>query len=421
MQLDPSESINNMGNLRVDILDGSDLPAADRNGKSDPYCKFELNGQEVHKTKVQKKTLSPVWNEFFEVVVPSRTAAKFSVDVFDYDFADKPDFLGGAEINLDSLDPFRASESSYLLDGKSGSIRLRMVFRPDYITRARQGTSTFQGTFGGPGRIVTGVAGAPIKGGVAVAGAVGHGVGKGASFLRRGLFGKKDNEDDANGSLPDVVEVPTITTNGDDGPISTGNGSLRRTTGLTDGAVPAKDHHSHHPSLTPEFSGHSRTKSLGGSSVHSTYGPGGAPTGTAVFTVAGASGYSASTDLYIIITQITPKEKVVGKTKHFKSSTGQWNYDESFKFACSPDAQFKVEARGEHRFGSDDGLGEHIYVVDESGMAAPKELNVGMGTVIIKSTFQPTEQSLPDSPKSTLRRSFLSKREGRSRETTPNP
>ena len=59
MALDPSESINNMGKLRVDVLDASDFPSADRNGYSDPYCKFELNGKDVFKTKVQKKTLQP--------------------------------------------------------------------------------------------------------------------------------------------------------------------------------------------------------------------------------------------------------------------------------------------------------------------------------------------------------------------------
>lgn len=77
MQLDPSESINNMGKLRVDVLDATDLPAADRNGFSDPYCKFELNGKEVYKTDKQKKTLHPAWNEYFEVDVASRVAADF--------------------------------------------------------------------------------------------------------------------------------------------------------------------------------------------------------------------------------------------------------------------------------------------------------------------------------------------------------
>ncbi|KAK7398386.1 Tricalbin-2 [Neonectria punicea] len=418
MQLDPSESMNNMGTLRVDVLDAADLPAADRNGKSDPYCKFELNGQEIHKTKVQKKTLHPVWNEFFEVSVPSRTGAKFKVTVYDYDFADKPDLLGEADINLSTLDPFRPSETKYILDGKSGSVRIRLLFRPDYVTRARQGTSTFGGTFSSaPGRIVTGVAGAPLKGGAAVAGVVGHGVGKGASFVRRGLFRKKDSNDIAEEDIPEVVEPPA----------PAANGGLRRTP-----AIVTEDM-DEHPMGRPSTSngtgqgngngfGHTRSKSIGQSSVHSVL-PGGAPGGTAHFTVVGATGFPPASDLYIIITQISPKEKAVGKTKHYKSGTGQWGFDESFKFHCSPDAQFKIEAKGEHLFGSDDDLGEHVYFVDETGAGVAKDLPVGSGTVTIKSNFQSSEPTLaPESPKAHLRRSFLSKREGRnSRETTPNP
>ncbi|KAL6804708.1 C2 domain-containing protein [Trichoderma sp. SZMC 28013] len=414
MDLDPSESINNMGNLRVDVLSGTDLPSADRNGKSDPYCKFELNDVEVYKTKVQKKTLSPVWNEFFEVSVPSRTAAQFVCNVYDYDFADKPDFLGATVIRLDNLQPFKAMEQSFPLDGKSGSIKLRMVFRPDYVTRARQGTSTFQGTFGGTSRIVTGVAGAPFKG----ATAVGHGVGRGASFLKRGILGKKDR-DDPNGSLSELTEVPTvpsIITNGNDFAVrnSNSNPSTRPTTSAVDSSRDVPPH------LAPEGSGHNRTRSFGSSSVHSAMGFG-APTGTATFTVVGASGYSQSTDLYILITQISPREKVVGKTKHYKSPTGQWTFDETFRFSCTPDAQFKIEARGEHLFGSDDGLGEHFYFVDETGGAGAKDLTVGTGTVTVKSSFQPAEEKYPDSPKSFSRRGFLSKREARSRDPTPNP
>ncbi|KAM4054804.1 C2 domain-containing protein [Hirsutella rhossiliensis] len=392
MHLDPSESINNMGKLRVDVLDATDLPSADRNGKSDPYCKFELNGHEVYKTKVVKKTLSPAWNEFFEVNVPSRTAANFIVNVYDYDFADKPDFLGSAIINLESLDPFKPSESRYLLDGKSGSVRIRMLFRPDYVTRTVQGSSTFSGTFAAPGRIVTGVAGAPIKGGAAVAGAVGHGVGRGASFLRRGIFGKKDG-DEINGSLPEGIEAPAVTSNGGEVVPMSRNNSM----------------------------GHTRTKSIAASSMHSAA-PGGGSAGTATFTVVGASGYPASTDLYVVVSQMAPKEKAVGKTKHYKSSTSEWNFDETFTAKCSSDAQFKIEVKGDHFIGSSDDLGEHIYFVDETGSAAPKELAVGGGTVTIKSNFQAAELTAPDTPRSHLRRSFLGKREGRSsRETTPNP
>lgn len=398
-----------MGKLRVDILDGSDLPAADRNGKSDPYCRFELNGQEIYKTKTIKKTLNPTWNEFFEVAVPSRTAAKFTVTVWDYDFADKPDLLGTTNINLEPLDPFKPSEHRYILDGKSGTIRVRLLFRPDYVTRTRQGTSTFGGTFAStPGRIVTGVAGVPLKGGAAVAGVVGHGVGKGASFLRRGLF-KKDGSDSIDEDIPEVVEPPSINTNGSSGP----GGGLKRTPLIleeTDSALGR-------PSTS---NGHARTKSVGQASIHSQM-PG--QGGTAQFTVVGATGFPPSSDLYVMITQISPKEKLVGKTKHFKSASGEWTFDETFKFRCSAEAQFKIEAKGDHTFGRDDDLGEHIYFVDETGSSAPKDLSVGSGSVTIKSTFQPAEPSLaPDSPKAHLRRSFLSKRDGRgSREPTPNP
>ena len=400
MQLDPSESINNMGKLRVDVLDGQDLPSADRNGKSDPYCKFELNGEEVYKTKVQKKTLHPTWNESFEMAVPSRTGADFMVNVYDYDFADKPDFLGAARINLASLDPFKASETRLVLDGKSGTVRLRLLFRPDYVRRARQGTSAFADTFGAPVKIVTGVAGVPLKGGAAVAGVVGSGVGKGATFLRRGIFGKKDNEDVAEAS------VPVITTNGD---------SPARSIKGTES-----------PSERPTTSnGHIRTKSFGASSTRSGI-PGSPGSGTASFTVVGAAGYPPSADLYVMITQLGHKEKTIGKTKHFKSSDGKWNFDESFHAKCAPDTQFKIEVKGEHLLGSHDHLGEHVYFVDESGSGSPKELSVGSGTVTLKSSFQAAETSnlSTESPgRSHVRRSFLSKRDPvrNSREGTPNP
>ncbi|KAM0814256.1 putative C2 domain-containing protein [Seiridium cardinale] len=418
MQLDPSESINNMGNLRVDVLDATDLPAADTNGKSDPYAKFEINGQDVFKTKTQKKTLNPVWNEFFEMPVPSRTGAKFNVKVYDYDFADKPDFLGGADINLEHLDPFKAKEVKLLLDGKSGSVRLRLLFRPDYVTRSRLGTGTFSGTFGGPGRIVTGVAGAPIKGGAAVAGVVGHGVGKGASFIKRGFAGRSKKDDDGNGAAltPSNSDIPTIVENG--GSPAPG---LRRPTGLgLDGGAES-------PQTPPGTShgnanGHHRVPSAGAMSIAS-MAPTGAGAGTATFQVISSSGFPPSADVYVLIRQLSPKEKTVGKTKHHESATGQIEFNETFKHVCTADTQFRVEVKGHHTFGSDDDLGETLFFVSDQG-SSEKEINVGSGTVVIRSSFAETASSLTtDSPKSAnpMRRSFLSKKEGRpSREGTPS-
>ncbi|KAL2127762.1 hypothetical protein VTI74DRAFT_10222 [Chaetomium olivicolor] len=407
MKLDPSESINNMGNLRVDVLDAQDLPSADSNGKSDPYTKFELNGQEVFKSKVQKKTLNPTWNEFFNVSVPSRTAAKFRVTVWDWDFADKPDFLGGTDINLTLLEPFRAQEFRLPLDGKSGVLRIRMLFTPSYVTRTRHGTSTLAGTFSVPGRIVTGVAGVPLKG----VGVVGHGVGKGASFLIRGLRGKKD-DDSSSDSSRNSVDIPRITT---ESPPPESSSSIGR-----------------HPIHNGSFSlHHARQKSAGASSIHSAIIPG-ASSGTASFTIISASGYPPSADVYIMVTQVREgKSKLVGKTKHRKPSSGTVRFDETFRIQCTPDAQFKIEAKEHHTFGHDDHMGETLYFVDDSNSGAEKTLNVGQGTVVVTSAFTPDGEhegkgsgsgsgglSAPDSPKSTkssvggMRRSFLSKRGG---------
>ena len=43
----------------------SNLPAADGNGKSDPYVRFELDDHKRTST-TQQKTLNAAWNEKFE-------------------------------------------------------------------------------------------------------------------------------------------------------------------------------------------------------------------------------------------------------------------------------------------------------------------------------------------------------------------
>ncbi|KAH7417184.1 C2 domain-containing protein [Cadophora sp. MPI-SDFR-AT-0126] len=414
MDLDPSESMNNMGKLRVDVLDATDLPSADRNGYSDPYCLFELNGKDVFKTKVQKKTLHPAWNEYFEVDVASRTAAKFTCKVFDWDFADKADILGNADINLELLDPFKPQEYNLTLDGKSGSVRLRLLFRPDYVTRSRQGSSTFSGTFATPGKIVTGVAGAPIKG----VGFAAHGVGKGASFIRHGFKSKK-KEEETNGAEMEAEDASFA--NGG------GSGGLRRASNL-----PPPSANSESPVTPPGTAlgvpGHNRTKSFGQSSMHSTiHGGSTAPAPTASFTILSASGYPPSSNVMVYMKQIGPKPKTIHKTDHIKSASGTVTFNdkkESFKCACSADTQFQIQVKGHNTFGSDDDLGEGLFFVDESGTGLEKSVKAGSGQVILKSNFvlNPIIENGDNSPRSSggLRKGLLGKTGRNSRDVTPS-
>ncbi|WEW58994.1 Tricalbin-2 [Emydomyces testavorans] len=430
MKLDPSESINNMGNLRVDVLDAADLPSADRNGFSDPYCKFKLNGKEVFKTKVQKKTLHPAWNEWFECAISSRIVADFKVDVYDWDFGEKADFLGGASIALDALEPFRSQEVSLPLDGKSGAIRLKLLFKPDYIMRSRQGSSTFSGTFATPGKIV----GAPVK----TVGMIGGGVVKGASFLKQGLLrGRHSSKDDSDASSGAEVAAPSngapVLPNVEVTP------TPERTQNLIDSSPP--------PSVTPSPQAHSRSRSTV-SQVGERLGFGGSSakgeSGMATFTIVSSTGYPPSTNVRVTVKQSTPKGwKEVHKSKaHKASSSGSSspespsghvvNFDqaqETFRVKdVSPDVQFQLQVKDHATFGSDQVLGEGVFFVDDQGSSAGKErsIKVGNGSVNIKTVFTPADNASlrpgtsystagvfedPESPGSKkTRKSFLSKR-----------
>lgn len=389
MQLDPSESINNMGTLRVDVLDAADLPSADRNGYSDPYCRFRLNGKEVHKTKIQKKTLHPAWNEFFEVPVPSRTGADFKVDVYDWDFGDKADHLGSAVIDLRVLEPFQPQELTYTLDGKSGVVRLRMLFKPDYITRARQGTSTFSGTFAPAGKVI----GAPVKG----VGKVGGGVVKGASFIKRGLTGrgsKEENQSSVNGAVATEEGIDSATT------------TPAKAPPLLDGTASP---------VTPTNLMHSRTKSSHSTATNT---PRGGDTGTASFIIVSASGYPPGADVRVHVKMIGPKgAKELFKTKAIKSSSGSVEYDtshENFKVSCAADTQFQIVVKDHDTFRSKD-LGDGLFFVSDQGGGSEQTIKAGLGTVTIRSSFTANDAGVADSlkPSSSGRESPDSRREGR--------
>ncbi|GAA5844845.1 hypothetical protein JCM11251_007345 [Rhodosporidiobolus azoricus] len=205
MHILPKESINNSGVVRVDLLDGSGLPSADRNGKSDPYCVFLLNDERVYKSEVIKKTLAPVWNEKFEMAVPSREKANFLVEVHDWDRVGTSDKLGFGSIDLRSIEPYESSERVVVLQdfktgAQAGQIRVRMVFTPSFLRKERVQTSTIQHL---PGRIgstlgggAVAVGGAAIGGVGTVGGAAFHGAGavgkagaKGVAGVGKGVFG----------------------------------------------------------------------------------------------------------------------------------------------------------------------------------------------------------------------------------------
>lgn len=399
MKLDPLESINNMGNLRVDVLDAAELPSADRNGFSDPYCKFRLEDKDVFKTKVQKKTLHPAWNEFFEVPIKSRIGADFRVNVYDWDFGEKADYLGGTPINLETLEPFKSEEVSLMLDGKTGAIRMKLLFKPNYVIRTRQGSSTFSGTFAAPGKIV----GAPVKG----VGFVGGNVIKGASFLKNEIMSRihRGDNDSVSGSegIPEESEVPKA------------DNGMAVSAPLVE-APDAEMHHSRSRSIVSQFSERRGGKGEGGS---------------ASISIMTATGFPSSANVRVIIKALGTKgSKEIHKTKAIKNGSGAVQFDASHETCrvsnTTADAQYQIRVVDHSTFGSDDVLGEALFFVDDQGSVAgqDKPVKVGGGVVTVRSSFSGNEghlrpmtphgdagsemQDSPDSKK--MRRSFLSRR-----------
>lgn len=412
MHLDPSESISNMGNLRCDILDAAELPAADRNGYSDPYCKFYLNGKQIFKTEIQKKTLHPAWNEFFETKVPSRTAAQLRVEVWDWDRGDKDDLLGAAEIPLGAIEPFQSQDVALGLDGKSGTIKLKLLFKPDYVTRAKMGSSTFSGTFSTPGKVV----GAPVKGVGKGAVFVGGNVMRAATFAGRGFRRRKTE----NGT---VIEEPI-----ENNASPNGNGANAISSSSPSAAPMIVI-----PSEPPKTPTHSRQRSEGDQSMLGAAGTSSAGTspagtspgsefGTASITVLSATGYEGD-NICVFVKQAQGKAlKQVHRTEKIKSSQEgglHWHEQtEMCKVNCPVDAQFVLQVKDMHTFGRDHDLGEGNLGLTLGN----QEIPCGSGVVTVRTGFQQAGQmdgaSIAPSTNSpagnrSLRKSFLGGRVSR--------
>eukprot|EP00339_Tiarina_fusa_P008961 CAMPEP_0117029572 /NCGR_PEP_ID=MMETSP0472-20121206/21401_1 /TAXON_ID=693140 ORGANISM="Tiarina fusus, Strain LIS" /NCGR_SAMPLE_ID=MMETSP0472 /ASSEMBLY_ACC=CAM_ASM_000603 /LENGTH=802 /DNA_ID=CAMNT_0004737373 /DNA_START=45 /DNA_END=2453 /DNA_ORIENTATION=+ len=96
----------NRGLLRIGLIEGSDLVAADVCGTSDPYCVFTIGDPTAKKLPKQKSsvipyTLNPVWNESF--VSEANTTDILTINVYDKDAVGSDDFLGRIQLPLDTL------------------------------------------------------------------------------------------------------------------------------------------------------------------------------------------------------------------------------------------------------------------------------------------------------------------------------
>ncbi|KAF9377648.1 hypothetical protein CPB97_010032 [Podila verticillata] len=179
IELLPKERLDNMGNMTVTLVRGKDLIAADRGGSSDPYVVFKINGKEVHKSEVIKKTLNPEFNEKFIVGVGSRAEDQFTFEVFDWNQLSTAKSLGTASLNLSNIQLVLPNDFLVPLQNKQnqGQIQLRVTFMPEFLSSNKR-KSGFGASFIGSGASMV-ASGGHIIGNVGMAGvgAVAGGVG----------------------------------------------------------------------------------------------------------------------------------------------------------------------------------------------------------------------------------------------------
>ena len=92
------------GTITVRVLRATDLVAADKGGKSDPYMVVQAAGGKKAKTTVKKGTINPVWDETLELSVPDENAP-IEFELWDHDKIGMNDSLGSAEIRLTQCAP----------------------------------------------------------------------------------------------------------------------------------------------------------------------------------------------------------------------------------------------------------------------------------------------------------------------------
>ena len=115
--------------LTVHLMEGTNLPAKDRRGTSDPFVILFLlpNKEEIFESKVHKRTLDPIFNEVFEFsgLLPNEIRRQTLVlRVLDKDLASSED-MGTVVLQLEEADLYGVRVSAPLAELPTGLMQVR--------------------------------------------------------------------------------------------------------------------------------------------------------------------------------------------------------------------------------------------------------------------------------------------------------
>jgi len=104
--------------LKVIVHSGRNLAPKDTNGKSDPYCLVWCGAAKALKTKTQKATLNPKWEDanVFEVSAAQAQGKNLEVEVWDWDFVPPDEFMGKIVLPVDGIPAGEVVKNFYKLE-----------------------------------------------------------------------------------------------------------------------------------------------------------------------------------------------------------------------------------------------------------------------------------------------------------------
>ncbi|KAF1330764.1 C2 domain-containing protein, partial [Globisporangium splendens] len=110
--------------VEVTVAKAADLPAADFNGKSDPYVVLTL-GEHTRKSSVVPANLNPTWDQKFWFLTEDPAFAVLDVQVFDHDRFTKDDLIGSTTIAL----------SQFVDDENNAKMRMYDLVVPNFFEK----------------------------------------------------------------------------------------------------------------------------------------------------------------------------------------------------------------------------------------------------------------------------------------------
>lgn len=106
--------------LNIKVIEATEVPKMDTIGKSDPYVVMTLStSSQKWKTKVQKNTDKPVWNQEFKLPITTTMDEILTVEMWDKDVSND-DQISTVRIQVNKIPVGKVNDSWYTMHPVKG-------------------------------------------------------------------------------------------------------------------------------------------------------------------------------------------------------------------------------------------------------------------------------------------------------------